>query len=128
MAANRLSPLYVVFPAVALLVAVPFILMFPPFARSVGPGAWWVTPNVITAVAILAAPGYVYAWSQPWQRKPLSPWCRRWMWGSLVLADLAFAAGTVAMMLTVLFWVFPAIAAVESVKLTLVLRREFTRQ
>ena len=98
---KRLSVLYVVLPAGALIIVWPMIRELPPIS-------WPDNLNTLQFVAaapfwigIAAAPGYLYAWSGHRSRSSLQPIRRYWVALSLAAALLASVTGAVVSALAV---------------------------
>jgi hypothetical protein len=110
---GRLSVAYLVAPLLAVLCAAPAIIEF-----RVGVVSWWMS-NLPFWIGLASAPGYVYAWSERWRRPELDRLRVFWVHASLAGAFLASFWGSILLVLTILFWVFPAISAALTLHLWL---------
>lgn len=85
---ERLSVAYLIAPVLAVLLSLPIPLLVT--SRL----AWFAIP---VYVGLLAAPGYIYVWSDPWKRGTISPGVELWARSSLLTATAAsFGGATVA--------------------------------
>lgn len=110
---GRLSVAYLVAPMLAVFCAAPAITEF-----RIGVVSWWMS-NLPFWIGLASAPGYVYAWSERWRCTELNRRKVCWVHASLAGAFLASFWGSILLVLTILFWVFPAISAALALHLWL---------
>jgi hypothetical protein len=108
---GRLSFAYLLTPLLGVLCATPALTEF-----RIGVAPWWMS-NLPFWIGLASAPGYVYAWSDRWRKKSPSRLGLYWVHVSLAGAFLASVWGGTLLLLTAIFWVFPAISAALTVHL-----------
>ena len=108
---NRRSVAYLLAPCIAVLVAAAPIMVF-----HVGTVPLWIS-NLPFWIGMVGAPGYVYVWSERWRGKRVSLPLAWWVHLSLAAAFVASLWGALLLLLTFIFWVFPAISAWMTVQL-----------
>jgi hypothetical protein len=108
---RRLSSAYLLAPCIAVLFAAGPILDL-----RIGTVPWWFS-NLPFWIGVAGAPGYVYVWSERWRGPRLSWPMTYWVHVSLAAAFVASVWGSILLLLSFLFWVFPAISAWLTVQL-----------
>ncbi|HEV3191087.1 MAG TPA: hypothetical protein VGY54_11345 [Polyangiaceae bacterium] len=114
---ERLSVAYLLAPLLAVLLTLPIPL--------------FVTSRIALLaipvyVGLLAAPGYVYVWSDPWKRRAMSPGVELWARYSLLAATAASLGGATIAAIGLLVHAVPLAVISGLLSLTL-LRRLQTR-
>ena len=108
---HRPSVAYLLAPCIAVLSAAGPIL-----GLRVGTVPIWIS-NLPFWIGVVGAPGYVYVWSGRWRGRRLPVPMVLWVHVSMAAAFAASAWGSILLLLSVLFWIFPAISAWLTVKL-----------
>ena len=118
-ALQRLSYWYIIPPIATLVLILPPISELPPFLPK-----GTTNPNMVQwliavpfYVGLLAAPGYLYAWTGHNSRRALKGWKQRWIEGSLLMATAASLVGGFLSIPTVIVAPFAFWSFVMSVKL-----------
>jgi hypothetical protein len=109
-----LSMTYLVIPSLGVLSGA-----LPIFYLRVGLVPWWMS-NLPFWIGLVSAPGYVYAWSERWRKPNIGKVERLFIHASLAGALLASTWGSMLMLLTVVFWIFPALSVVLTVRLWMI--------
>jgi hypothetical protein len=119
--AARPGVAYLLVPVLAIACALPPIREF-----TLGAVPWWMS-NIPFWMGMFCAPGFVYL-VVDWRRREQFGRLRvAWVYLSLIGAILASAWGTILLLLSILFWVFPAWSAVISCELLVRLLRDRRR-
>jgi hypothetical protein len=114
---TRRSVAYLLAPCIAVLCAAG-----PIMGLRVGTVPLWIS-NLPFWIGMAGAPGYVYVWSERWRGRRLSRPFIYWVHVSMAAAFVASVWGALLLLLSVLFWVFPAISAWMTVQLWAEFRR-----
>lgn len=84
-----------IFPAASLLIALTFVAGLFPLSMSSDFSVWQIVMVFPFYLGVIAAPGYVYAWSGRYHPESAKQNIRQWVKSSLIAAVVASAWGLV---------------------------------